>query len=108
ISLTVTVSQTAPTGVATATPGSVLPGATTTINVIVTPGTNPPSSGITVTGDLSSIGGSASQSFTDNGGNAFSFTATVASTTSVGAKSLPITITDVQGRNSVTNAALTV
>ncbi|MDQ6801663.1 MAG: lamin tail domain-containing protein, partial [Acidobacteriota bacterium] len=108
IALTVTVSQTAPTGVATATPGSLLPGATTTINVTVTPGSNPTSSGITVTGDLSSIGGSASQSFTDNGDNTFSFTATVASTTSVGAKSLPITIRDADGRNSTTNASLTV
>src|SRR5207248_3239809 len=108
ISLTVTVSQTAPTGVAAATPGSVLPGASTTINVTVTPGTNPASSGITVTGDLSSIGGSGAQVFADNGGNAFSFMATVASTTSVGAKSLPITIADAQTRNSVTNAALTV
>jgi hypothetical protein len=108
ISLTVTQASQPPTGVATASPGSVLPGATTTITVSVTPGTNPPSSGITVTGDLSAIGGSSTQSFTDNGGNSFSFTATVASTTSVGAKSLPITVRDGQGRSSTTSASLTI
>jgi|GEM_PF-1693784 len=108
IALTVTAASAPPTGIASASPGAVLPGATTTITVAVTSGTNPASSGITVTGDLSAIGGSSAQAFTDNGGNSFSFVATVASTTSVGAKSLPITVADAQGRNSTTSASLTV
>jgi hypothetical protein len=108
IALTVTASSTPPTGIASTSPGSVLPGATSTITVAVTSGSNPASSGITVTGNLSAIGGSASQAFADNGGNSFSFVATVAGTTSVGAKSLPITIADAQGRSSTTNASITV
>src|ERR1043165_1103079 len=108
IALTVTAASAPPTGIASTSPGSVLPGATTTITVAVTSGTNPASSGITVTGDLSAIGGSSAQAFADNGGNSFSFVATVASTASVGAKSLPITIADAQGRNSTTSASLTV
>ncbi len=39
------------------------------MTVTVTPGTNPASTGITVTGNLSSIGGSASQAFFNDGTN---------------------------------------
>jgi len=108
IALTVTAASTPPTGVASANPGAVLPGASSTITVTVTPGNNPTSSGITVTGNFTAVGGSAAQSFTDNGGNSFSTLVTVASTASVGAKSLPITISDAQGRSSTTSASLTV
>ena len=48
-----------------------------------------------------SIGGSAAQSFADNGNNNFSYTVTVGSNSSVGAKSLPITIGDTQGRSII-------
>src|SRR5688572_5031990 len=92
------VAPTNPTGVGTANPNSVLAGENTVLTVAVTPGANPTSSGIAVTGDLSSIGGSAAQQFFDdgvNGGdanagdNVFTYTATVASLTTGGAKSLP-------------------
>src|SRR5207247_2642823 len=79
-----------------------------TITVTVTPGSNPASTGITVAGDLTTIAGSATQAFTDNGNNSFSYTATVASSSSVGAKSLPITVRDAEGRSSTTSASLTV
>jgi hypothetical protein len=108
IALTVTAASAPPTGVANANPGAVLPGATSTITVTVTPGSNPVSTGITVTGNFTAVGGSAAQSFTDNGGNSFSTLVTVAGTASVGAKSLPITIGDGQGRSSTTSASLTV
>ena len=108
ISLTVTVTSEPPTGTASTNPSSVLPGASTTITVVVTPGTNPASSGITVTGDLSAIGGSATQSFTDGGNNTFSFTAIVSNIATVGGKSLPITTADAQGRHSTTTASLVI
>src|SRR5262249_9124828 len=71
---------------------------------------------ITVTGDLTSIGGAASQQFFDDGthgdatpnDNVFSFQATVAPATSAGAKSLSVTILDAQSRSGSTNISLTV
>jgi DNA/RNA endonuclease G (NUC1) len=90
------VTSTAPSGTGTASPNSVLAGASTLLTVNVTPGTNPTSTGLAVTADLSSIGGSASQAFS-GGGNTFTFTATVANGTSGGNKSLPFTITETNG-----------
>src|SRR5439155_21247822 len=80
----------------------------TILTVNVTPGANPISTGIAVRANLSAIGGSSSQSFTDNGGNSFSFTATVNSNTTGGGKTLPVTITDAQVRTGSTSIALTV
>jgi DNA/RNA endonuclease G (NUC1) len=106
-----------PSGTGNANPNSVLPGESSTLTVAVTPGTNPTSTGLTVTADLSSIGGSASQQFFDdglNGGdtaagdNVFTYTAVVASLTSPGAKSLPFSITDAQSRNASGSISLTV
>ena len=91
--------------------------ATTLLTVTPTPGTNPTSASYTVTADLSSIGGSATQMMYDDGATGgdvtandgiFSYTATVATTTSPGSKSLPVTITDDQARVGNTNIALTV
>ena len=59
--------STNPGGVGNANPNSVLPGESSTLTVAVTPGTNPASTGLAVTADLSSIGGSASQEFFDDG-----------------------------------------
>ncbi|HEY0546495.1 MAG TPA: FG-GAP-like repeat-containing protein [Pyrinomonadaceae bacterium] len=108
--------STNPTGVGAATPNSVLAGGTTLLTVTVTPGTNPASTGITVTGNLTMIGGSATQMFFDNGTNGdvtagdniFSFSATVAMATTAGPKSLPFTVADAQARSSNGTIALTV
>ncbi len=105
-----------PVGLGAATPASVIAGNGTLLTVSVTPGQNPASTGVTVTGDLSSIGGSASQTFFDDGTNGdasandsvFSFSATVTAATPDGAKSIPATIADLQGRSSTTAIALTV
>src|SRR4029079_551882 len=67
----------------------------------------PTSTGITVVADLSSIGGSASQSFTPNG-NTFSFVPSVPLATTPGQKVLPVTISDAQSRTASTNITLTV
>ncbi len=109
-SIALTISSSAPTnptGTGTANPTSVGRGAQTQLTVTVTPGTNPSSTGITVTGDLSSIGGAVSQTFA-GAGNVFTFTATVPVSTPLGGKSLPISITDAQGRSAATTIALTV
>ena len=105
-----------PTGSGAANPGTVAPGGTTLLTVVVTPGANPASTGITVTGDLSSIGGSATQQFFDDGtngdvaagDNTFSFQATVSGGSTLGAKTLPIAIADGQGRNGATTISLIV
>ena len=106
-----------PSGAGSANPNSVLPGESSTLTVAVTPGTNPASTGLTVTADLSSIGGSASQQFFDdglNGGDAaagdhvFTYTAVVAPLTSAGAKSLPFSIADAESRSASGSISLTV
>ena len=84
----------------------------------MTPGSNPPSTAHTVSANLSSIGGSANQSFFDDGSNGdvtpndnvFSFNATVALGTSGGPKSLPVTITETSplSRTGSTSISLTV
>src|SRR6266581_3910338 len=105
-----------PSGVGAANPSSVPAGSQTLLTVTVTPGSNPTSTGLGVTADLSSIGGAASQQFFDDathgditaGDNIFSFQATVAANTTGGAKSLPVTITDAQARTGTTSINLTV
>ena len=109
-----------PTGVGLANPSNVDQGGTTLLTVAVTPGTSdgttPNSTGITVTGDLSGIGGSATQQFFDDGtngdvtagDNTFSYNATVAATTAPGSQALPITITDAQSRTNTASISLTV
>jgi hypothetical protein len=109
---TATISLTVPTptalsGTGTATPSTVAAGASTALSVTVTPGTNPASTGITVLGDLTAIGGLAAQAFT-NAANVFSFTATVPAGTSAGPKVIPIAISDAQGRTAGTSITVTV
>lgn len=106
-----------PSGAGSASPNSVLPGETAKLTVAVTPGTNPASTGLTVTANLSAIGGSTSQQFFDDGlsggditagDNVFTYTAVVAPLTSPGAKSLPFSIADVQSRSGSGSISLTV
>ena len=97
-----------PAGVGGASPATVGRGNPTVLTVTVTPGTFPTSSGLAVSADLSSIGGSSSQTFVDNGtggdvtssDNIFSHTATVSTGTTLGAKSLSTVITDAQLRTN--------
>lgn len=105
-----------PSGSGSATPSTAAPGDPTLLEVTVTPGTNPASTGLTVVCDLSSIGGSATQAFLDDGlngdaaagDNIFSFAATVDSGTSEGAKNLACSITDAEARTGNASIALTV
>ncbi|MCC6995327.1 MAG: hypothetical protein IT370_12015 [Deltaproteobacteria bacterium] len=116
IALTVSVGTTGPVAAGTATPSSVLPGAQTLIAVTITPGTNPASTGITGTVDLTGLGGSATQALFDDGSNGdatasdgvYSFRATVAGGISAGQKSLPVSVSDAQARTGSTSITITV
>ena len=114
IQITGTSGPTPPTGLGSASPAAVAPGAATLLTVTVTPGANPTSTGITVTGDLGAIGGSAAQPFFDDATNGdvtandniFSFLATVPAATPPGPKTLPLAIADGQGRSGTASIAL--
>ena len=116
INISVSGGSTPPTGVGAATPPTVQAGGNTLLTVTVTPGTNPTSTGIGVIGNLTLIGGSASQTFFDNGTNGdvsagdniFSFAATVAMGTGAGPKLLPFTVTDGQERFSTGTISLNI
>ncbi len=116
ITLVVKPTPTNPTASGNAHPSTVAPGVPTLLRVAVTPGTNPASTGITVSGNLSAIGGSASQTFFDDGShgdsasgdNVFSFRDTVDLSTPAGGKLLPVAVSDAQGRSGSDSIALTV
>jgi endonuclease G len=106
-----------PSGAGAATPNSVMPGDGSTLTVTVTPGTDPTSTGLAVTANLSTIGGSANQQFFDdgiNGGDAlagdniFTFGATVAVETTPGPKSLSFSVSDSLGRSANGSISMTV
>jgi hypothetical protein len=83
-------------------------GATTLLAVQATPGFNPASTGMTVVADLSSIGGSGTQSFYDDGthgdatagDNRFSYQATLPANSPTGSRTIPWTLSDVEGRST--------
>lgn len=108
--------STAPSGIAQAAPASVAVTQTTLLTVTVTSGTGPASTGLSVTGDLSNIGGSSTQAFYDDGSNGdatpgdgvYSFAAVVPFATVPGAKILPVSIEDAQSRQSATTIVLDV
>ena len=105
-----------PTGLGAANPNPVTIGNAVLLTVAVTPGTNPASTGITVTANISSIGGAVSQPFYDNGqngdvtpnDNVFSFQPLVEPMTSPGAKMIPVVVADAQSRSSNLTINLTV
>jgi hypothetical protein len=91
-------------------------GANTLLSVLVNPGYNPASTGLAVTTNLSSIGGSVTQAFYDDGthgdatagDNRFSFQTSIPSSTSTGSKLLPFIVSDAQGRSASGNVGLQV
>ena len=106
-----------PAGVGGASPATVGRGNSTVLTVTVTPGTFPTSSGLAVSANLSTIGGSSTQLFyddathgdTNTGDNVFTYSTSVSTGTSVGAKSLSTVITDAQLRtNSAAIISVTV
>jgi hypothetical protein len=96
-----------PSGFGLASPNTVLAGGTSSLTVTVTPADDPPSTGITVTANLTEIGGSASQPFNDDGGNVFSFHPTVGGSIPPGVKNIVATITDAEGRGATAPITMT-
>jgi predicted extracellular nuclease len=109
-----TTSVTNPSVTANASPATVAPDATVLLTATVTPGANPTSTGLSVSGDLTALGGAAAQPFFNDGtngdvsasDNTYSYNATVAAGTANGAKTIPVTVTDAQNRSG--NASATV
>lgn len=107
---------TSPAGVGAASPSTVLRGDATLLTVTVTPGANPASTGLTVTADLTPIGGAAAQPLFDDashgdvtaGDLVFSFAATVPAATAAGLKELAVGITDAEARTGPATITLTV
>jgi hypothetical protein len=89
---------------------------TVLLRATVTPANPPPSTGIAVTGDLSGIGGSATQQFFDDGTNGdvaagdniYSYSYTLPISILTGAYPLPVTATDAQSRTASGTLNLTV
>ncbi|MBI5021660.1 MAG: putative Ig domain-containing protein [Ignavibacteriales bacterium] len=111
-----TLVPTNPSIVGSANPLTVLIGNTTLLTGVVTPGTSPTSSGLSVTGNLSAISGSATQQFYDDGthgdaaigDNIFSFQSSIPTGTSIGLKQLPLVVSDTQLRSGVDTIDVTV
>ncbi len=106
-----------PSGVATVNPPAVCSGGgQVRLQVAVTRGQNPNSSSLAVRANLSTLGGSATQSLLDNGLNGdlipndsvYSLLYTVPAGQAVGVRTIPITISDSQGRVASPFATLTV
>lgn len=97
-----------PTGTGSADPASVDPGETTTLTVAVTPGASPASTGLTVTADLTPIGGSAATTFASTDGTTFTYEATVDAAVEPGDKVISAAIADDQGRSATATINLTV
>jgi len=99
-----------------ANPSTLPPGANTLLAVTVVPATTPPSTGITVTGDLTDIGGLATQPFYDDGthgdatagDNVFSFSALVPIGTVGGDHVVTANAADLQGRTVSLQQIITV
>lgn len=105
-----------PTGTGAAVPNPVPAGNVVLLTVNVTPGANPNSTGLSVTANLTMIGGAAAQLFFDDGTNGddtagdniFSFQTQIPSSVTPGMKTLPVTITDAQSRTGSATINLTV
>ncbi len=100
--------QTSPTGSGTATPNPVTAGSTVTLNASVTPGGNPPSTGLAVSCDLTAIGGSSMFSLASQTATTFSSQYNVPAATTPSNYSLPCSVTDDQGRSGPFNIAVPV
>jgi len=99
-----------------ASPTTVSPLGNTLLRVTVTPATTPPSTGITVVGNLTNIGGSATQTFFDNGTNGdvtpgdniYSYLATVPAAFPGGNQTITAVAADAQARTVNLNQIITI
>lgn len=106
-----------PSATGAATPDHTAVGGTTTLSATVTPGTFPTSTGLNVTCDVTSVGGSSSQSLYDDGSNGdatagdnmFTFASLAIPTGAApGLKTFPCLVTDAESRTGTFNITFTV
>jgi hypothetical protein len=109
VSVTATISAepTPPTATGSASPNPASPGQITNLSGTIISGFNPLSQSFTVSCDLSSIGGSSSQSLPVSG-QTFTYDAAVGASTPLGSYSLPCSVSDDLKRSSNFAIALTV
>lgn len=99
-----------------ASPNTVSPGGNTLLTVTVIPATTPPSTNITVVGNLTDIGGSATQTFFDDGtsgdttggDNVFSYLATIPADSTGGIRNVTAVASDAQARTVNLNQNITI
>lgn len=99
-----------------ANPTTVSPGGSTLITVTVIPATTPPSTGVTVSGDLSQLGGSAAQQFFDDGtngdqtpgDNVFSYSVAIAQNMTGGPRTVTATASDAESRTVNLNQTINI
>ncbi|MEO6588090.1 MAG: DNA/RNA non-specific endonuclease, partial [Pyrinomonadaceae bacterium] len=99
-----------------ASPTTVSPSGVTLLTVSVFPATTPPSTGVSVIGNLTNIGGSSVQQFLDNGtdgdvtagDNIYSYLATIPVNQSGGQVSVTAVASDAQARNANVTINLTI
>lgn len=97
-------------------PSTVAPGGTTLLTVEVFPATTPPSTGITVSGNLTNINGSSNQQFFDDGTNGdvtagdniFSYLATIPANLGGGQVGISANASDAEARNANVTITLTI
>lgn len=108
-SLTATTSNVSinPTATGSASPNPVNPGQQTILGGTITPGQNPTSASFTVSCDLTTIGGSATQSLAVTN-TSFNFNATVGAATPPNVYPLPCSVTDDQNRSTNFNISVAV
>lgn len=99
-----------------ANPTTVSPGSSVLFAVTVIPATTPPSTGIAVVGNLTNIGGSATQNFSDDGtngdttagDNVFSYLAQIAPDATGGIRNITAVASDAQLRSVNLNQNITI
>src|SRR6185295_9404109 len=114
VKVTVTAAPTNPSGVMAANPNPIVSGQSTLLTVAVTPGANPTSTGLAVTGNLTLLGGASNQPFYDDGTHGdvtagdltFSFSAVAGG--GLGDRDVNATITDAQSRSGFASMKVTV
>jgi predicted extracellular nuclease len=97
-----------PAATGTASPSTVQPGDTPVLSATVTAGTNPDSTGLVVSCNLSSLGGPTNFSLLNSGGNVYSASYTIPLATPAQTYSVPCVVTDDQSRSGNFNVSLTV
>jgi 2',3'-cyclic-nucleotide 2'-phosphodiesterase (5'-nucleotidase family) len=108
--------QSNPSATGFANPAAAAANQSVLLEVGVVAGSNPTSTGITVTGDLTSLGAGAGAAFHDDGANGdlaagdgiFSYQVTIGGAVAGGAKLIPIAVADAQNRSTTTSISLKV